>query len=79
MVPHQQVPPPQTAPAQPNGPGPEDIRAVLAPAMKAGGIDKIDALWAKFGVAKLSDLQPQQYAAAYTEAQALVQSMEIPF
>lgn len=74
-----QAPPPHQAPPQANGPGVEDIRSVLAAVMKMGGNDQIDALWVHFGVSKLTDLQPHQYAAAYAAATGLAQSMDIPF
>ncbi len=49
----------------------EDVRAVLAEKSRNGHTAKIRELLEKYGAAKLSEIDPQKYAALLAEAEVL--------
>ena len=49
----------------------EDVRAVLAEKSRNGHTAKIRELLKKYGAAKLSEIDPQKYAALLAEAEVL--------
>lgn len=49
----------------------EDVRAVLGQKSQAGLTTEVKELITKFGGSKLSDIQPEQYAALLKEAEGL--------
>ena len=49
----------------------EDVRAVLAEKSRNGHTAKVRELLEKHGAAKLSEIDPQKYAALLTEAEVL--------
>ncbi len=49
----------------------EDVRAVLAEKSRNGQTAKIRELLEKYGAAKLSEINPQKYAALLAEAEVL--------
>ncbi len=63
--------PPATPEMQENALKPEDVRAVLAEKSRAGHTAEIRALLEKHGAAKLSEIDPENYAALLADAKEL--------
>ena len=53
----------------------EDVRAVLADISRAGKVAEMKALLAKFGVIKLSDVDPLEYPALLAEAKKIAEAV----